>query len=51
MLGNLINVYVSIALFEQCVRGIVFDECVNVDFSNCHSEGYVHDHSSGIKLA
>ena len=35
MLGNV--------LFEQCVRGIVFDECVNVDSSNHHFEGYVHD--------
>ena len=37
MLGNV--------LFEQCVQGIVFDECVNVDSSNHHFEGYVHDHN------
>ena len=35
MLGNV--------LFEQCVRGIVFDECVNVDSTNRHSKGYVHN--------
>ena len=35
MLGNV--------LFKQSVRGIVFDECVNVDLSHCHFEGYVHD--------
>ena len=35
MLGNV--------LFEQCVREIVFHECVNVDLSNHHLKGYVHD--------
>ena len=35
MLGNV--------LFRRCVREMVFDECVNVDLSNHHFKGYVHD--------
>ena len=30
--------------FEMTIHRIVFDECVNVDSSNRHFEGNVHDH-------
>ena len=37
-------------LFEQWVWGIVFDECVNVDSSNRHFKGYVHDHVNKVVI-